>query len=307
MSALSRFVFTPLLLGLAALAGAQSADSSREELQLAAMEALMTAPPERALPLARKVVEGNYSAEMKERALFVLSQIDAPEARELIAGVATSGTGDTRYEAVRMIGIGGDRASLELLGRMYEPGNDRLNEAILEAFLIADDTDAVYAIAGKSLEAGDSEGFSTAVEMLGAMGAREHLGRLRAASTAGGSDATAALINAYAISGDLDSLRAMATDGSDPDRQLRAIEALGVVGGDTVDQLLLEIYRGATGEPVREAALEGMMISGYDDGVLELYRASDDPAEKKALLEYLVMMDSDEVWAIIDSALDGGR
>jgi len=307
MRALSRFIFTPLLLGLAALAGAQSADSGREELQLAALEALMTAPPERALPLARKVVEGNYSAEMKERALFVLSQIDAPEARELIVEVATNGTGDLRYEAVRMIGIGGDRASLDLLGRMYEPGNDTLNEAILEACLIADDPDVVYAIATKSLEAGDSGGFSSAVEMLGAMGAREHLGRLRGAAPTGGSDMTSALIDAYAISGDLDSLRAMATDGSDPDRQLKAIEALGIAGGDAVDQLLLEIYRGATGDRVREAALEGMLISGYDDGVLELYRASDDPAEKKALLEYLVVMDSDEVWAIIDSALDGGR
>ena len=40
--------------------------------------------------------------------------------------------------------------------------------------------------------------------------------------------------------------------------------------------------------------------------MLELYRASDDDAEKRELLEYLVMMDSDAVWDLIDSALDGG-
>ena len=40
--------------------------------------------------------------------------------------------------------------------------------------------------------------------------------------------------------------------------------------------------------------------------LLELYRSSQDPVEKKELLEYLVMMGSDNVWDIIDSALDGG-
>ena len=40
--------------------------------------------------------------------------------------------------------------------------------------------------------------------------------------------------------------------------------------------------------------------------MLALYRASDDDAEKRRLLEFLVMMDSDEVWDLIDKALDGG-
>jgi hypothetical protein len=49
-----------------------------------------------------------------------------------------------------------------------------------------------------------------------------------------------------------------------------------------------------------------MLISGHDEGALELYRTTDDPAIKKKLLEMLVIMGSDEVWSIIDSALDGG-
>ncbi len=46
-----------------------------EELKIAALEALIMAPPERALPLVRKVLEGDNSDEMKESALFILSQI----------------------------------------------------------------------------------------------------------------------------------------------------------------------------------------------------------------------------------------
>jgi len=55
---------------------------------------------------------------------------------------------------------------------------------------------------------------------------------------------------------------------------------------------------------VREAALDGMMMSGYDDGLLELYRDSTDPTEKRELLEYLTMMNSDAVWDIVDSVLE---
>ena len=47
-----------------------------------------------------------------------------------------------------------------------------------------------------------------------------------------------------------------------------------------------------------------MLIADYDDGVLALYRESTSAAEKKELLEYLVMMDSEEIWTIIDSALE---
>lgn len=306
MKTLSTTLCAAALLVLASPAAGQDGTSDREELQLAAMEALITAPAERALPLARKVVTGDYSNEMKERALFVLSQIDRPDARELILDVARNSSGDLRHEAVRMIGISGNREALMLLGDMYIAGDENLNEAIVEAYLIAGDEEAVYALATQALAAEDAGGFQAAVEALGAMGAREQLARLRTDALQGNADISEALIEAYAITGDFDSLRELAIDASDPGQQAAAIEALGIVGGGAVDQLLVEIYRNATENEIREAALEGMLISGYDAGVLELYRASDDPAEKKALLETLVMMDSEEVWAILDSALDGG-
>jgi HEAT repeat protein len=133
------------------------------------------------------------------------------------------------------------------------------------------------------------------------MGAHEQLRRLREST-----GISESLIEAYAISGDADSLRELALDGSDPELQEQAIEALGIVGGDSVNATLVEIYKNSDSEDIRESALEGMMISGYDEGILEIYRSSQDPVEKKELLRYLVNMGSDEVWDIIDSALDGG-
>jgi hypothetical protein len=95
-------------------------------------------------------------------------------------------------------------------------------------------------------------------------------------------------------------------DSSDTKRQVQAIEGLGIVGSDDADAVLAGIYRSSDDEEVKEAAVEGLMISGNDTLLLEMYRASDDAREKRVLLEYLVIMDSDEVWQLLDQALDGG-
>ena len=49
-----------------------------------------------------------------------------------------------------------------------------------------------------------------------------------------------------------------------------------------------------------------MLISGYDDGVLELYKESTDAREKRDLLQMLAIMDSDAMMEVIDAALEGG-
>ena len=115
------------------------------------------------------------------------------------------------------------------------------------------------------------------------------------------------LIHAYAISGDVESLRVMALDSSDPEKQTQAIQGLGIVGGSEVSATLLEIYRGTESSDVKEAALRGMMVAGDEERVVELFRASQDAKEKRKLLQMLVVMDSDAAMQIIDEALDGGQ
>ena len=270
---------------------------ANDELKLAAIEALITAPDDKALPLVNKVLAGNHSDEVMEAALFILSQIDLPEAQESLLRFAREASGEMQLEAIRMIGIGGGEG-LSNLKSIYDSGDSEAREAVLEAFMIAGDTEAVFEIA----KIAEGDDFEEAVEMLAVMGAQDELRQLR--STKGTSEA---LIEACAISGDFECLRELAADSSDIDLQTEAIEAMGIVGGDQVDAALVEIYKNANNEDVREAARDGLMISGNDTGLLELYRSSNDPSEKKELLEYLVMTGSDEVWAIIDSALDGDQ
>lgn len=292
-----RLLTTVFVLLSASFAFAQNEDvSEKDELKIAALEALISAPPERALPRVRKILEGNNSDEVKESALFILSQIDLPEAHSLLVETARISVGEIQIEAIQMIGVGGDPEALSELSGIYEAGDTDIQEAVLEAYLIADDVDAVMEIA---VTAEAEAEFEAAVEMLAVMDATEELRSLR--DRPGMSEA---LIEAFIISDDSETLREFAMDGSNKGRQVEAIEALGIVDGVGAGTTLVDIYKGAEDEDIREAALDGMLIAGYDQGILELYRASQNPGEKSELLEYLSMMDSDALWEVIDAALE---
>lgn len=270
-----------------------------EQLAIAALEGLIAAPPGRALPRVKKVLESEHSDKVKSRALFVLSQVNHPEAHSLLLEMAGEGTGQLRNDAIRMIGIGGDTETLAGLASIYKEGDKNIKSSVLQAYLIAGDTKAVYELASN---ADNEEEFDSAVQTLGAMGAHEELRKLR---TRGGDSES--LIHAYAIAGDLQSLLELANDTENPKRQAQAIRGLGIVGGAQAKETLVELYRDALTESVRGAALQGMLVANHDQGVLQLYQGSQSAKEKSELLRMLVIMDSDIVMEVIDNALESNR
>jgi len=298
MHLIPKLIIVSLALFVANTSVAQETADDAEQLKIAALEALISAPPERALPIVEKVMAGDHSNEVKSRALFILSQIDLAEAQTILLTTASSQSGELQLEAIRMIGIGGDPESLTALRGIYDAGDLEVKESVLQAYLIADDSASVFEIAANAV---DDDEFEQAVHMLGVMGASEELAKLRDRD-----GSTESLIHAYAISGDYESLRVLATDSSDPEQQMQAIHGLSIVGGEQVGTTLMEIYRGTDNEEVKESAVHSMMIADYDEGVLELYRASQDANEKRDLLQLLVVMDSEAALQIIDETLGGG-
>jgi HEAT repeat protein len=299
MIAFRKLILAALLISAGAPTAAQIEDSER--LKSSALEALISAPPERALPIVSKVLSGDSSPSLKKRALFVLGQIDLPEAQTLLVETARTGDGSLRLEAIRMIGIGGHPEAMTELAEIYADGDGETREAVLQAYLIADDNNAVYQLAANTQ---DPEEFERAVNTLGAMGATDELRALR--DRPGMAEV---LINAYAIAGDIETLAAMANDSSDPQRQAQAIRGLAIAAGDgdDVGEMLVGIYRDTDVPHVRKAVREALLIADHDEAVLQLFRASDDDAEKRELLQTLVMMDSDAVWDLIDSTLENGQ
>ena len=141
-------------------------DDAAEELKLAAVEALIMAPADKALPLLTKILAGDHSDEVKESALFILSQLDVPEAQETLIRFARDANGELQLEAIRMVGIGGDSENLAALKSVYETGDEDAREAVLEALMIAGDEQAVFEIALSA----EGDDFENAVEMLAVEG-----------------------------------------------------------------------------------------------------------------------------------------
>jgi HEAT repeat protein len=278
---------------------ADSAPNDNEQLALAALEGLMTQPGERALPIIKKVLAGTQTPLVKRRALFVLSQIDSAEARQILEQTARSTDPGMRKEAIRSIGIGGNPESLDALRSLYDAGDEDAKKDVLQAWLIAGRKDAVYQVA---LAAKTDDEAREAIRMLGVMGATEELRKL-----GNQSKGASGLVEAYALSGDLASLRRMADGAGDRDVRIDAIRKIGLVGSDAARTALREIYTRSTDAEFREAALNGMMIADDEEGVLALYRAAKTSDEKRALLRVLSSMDGDAALKAIDAALDGGQ
>jgi HEAT repeat protein len=275
---------------------AERAPSADEELSLAALEGLMGQSPERALPIIKKVLAGSQTRLVKQRALFVLSQIDSPEAREILAQTASSSDAAMRNEAIRSIGIGGDPKSLDALQATYNAGGADVKEAVLQAWLIADHKKGVYEAA---LNAKTEEEASQAIHTLGAMGASEELRKLGDRP-----NAARGLLDAFAISGDLASLRKIAEGTGERSVRLEAVQRIGIIDSDAARSALRDIYARNTDVEFKEAALHGLLIAEDEQGVLTLYRAAKTPEEKRSLLRVLSMMDGDAALQAIDAALE---
>ena len=275
---------------------AERAPTEDEELALAAMEGLMAQPAERALPIIKKVLAGSQSTLVKRRALFVLSQINSPEALDILTQTARSADADMRGEAIRSIGIGGDPKALDALLPIYNAGDADVKEQVLQAWMIAGRKEAVYQAA---LSAKTEEEANDAIRMLGVMGATDELRKLGDKPNAAGG-----LVQAYAISGDLASLRKIAEGNGERSVRVDAVRSIGIIGSDAARAALRDIYSSSADQEIKEAALQGLMIADDEQGVLALYRGAKTGEEKRSLMRMLSMMGGDAALQAIDAALE---
>jgi hypothetical protein len=270
--------------------------SPDEELALAALEGLMAQPTERALPILKKVLAGSQTPLVKKRALFVLGQMNVPEARQILAQLSRSSDSELQGEAIRGIGIGGNPQALDSLMEVYKAGNQDVKKEVLQAWLIAGRKESVYQVA---VDAKTEDEARHAIHMLGAMGASEELRKLgdRPKVASG-------LVHALAISGDLAGLRKIAESNNDRGVRIEAVRSIGIIHNEAARTALRDIYLGSDDRELKDAALHGMLIAGDEQGVLTLYRAAKSTDEKRMLMRTLGMMGGDAALQAIDTALE---
>jgi HEAT repeat protein len=272
-----------------------------EELAEIAVEGLMNAPPERAVPLLKKVLQSQHSDKVKKRALFVLSQIDEPAALDMVVDVArTSADPALREEAVRMLGVSGDEHAIARLSDLYASSKDpREKRAIIQAWLVADRKDLILASARTET---DESVRRQAIEALGAMDASSELKQLFDSTH----DATnqRAIIQALGVAGNVKALTEIA-ESQQPDAiRIEAIHALGVAGDEGGGPALVKLYPKANTPALRDAVIQGLMVAGDSEAMMQLYRQSKTREEKQALLRVITTMGDDAALDLIESELN---
>jgi HEAT repeat protein len=277
-------------------------DTSDEELADIAVEGLMNAPPERAIPLLKKVLQGQHSTRIKKRALFVLSQLGTDEALDVVID-ATKNASDPemRDEAIRILGISGEDRAIERLREVYASSKDAHEKReIIEAWLVADRKDLVLAAARGET---DPSVRRKAIETLGALDASDELKQLFDSTP--DAENRRAIIQALGVAGNTPALAAIAGNAQLPeDIRAEAMQSLGVAGDEGGEQELVKLYATANTPALRDAVMQGLLVAGDTDAVLKLYRSAKTNDEKKALLRLLTTMGDDAAIDIIESELD---
>jgi tetratricopeptide (TPR) repeat protein len=143
-----------------------------EELKLIALDSLLHTDAEQALPMLEKMIVGQQSPRLKQRALFVLSQSKSPRAREILTSVAKgSSEPDLQLEALRYLGMLGGAEDKKLLSDIYAASKDRdVKMKVVDALFTAGDARALVDMARKET---DPEMRKRIVERLSRMKAKE--------------------------------------------------------------------------------------------------------------------------------------
>ncbi|HEX7151386.1 MAG TPA: HEAT repeat domain-containing protein [Thermoanaerobaculia bacterium] len=264
---------------------------SDEELKLMALNGLMHTDPERAIPTIEKVLAGNSSAKVKDRAIFVLSQSQAPRAMEVLARLARDGSHpDLQAKALKYLGImGGDR-SRKLLADVYASSNDvKIKKSILRSYMVSGDRDRLLALAKAEP---NPELRGDAVSQLGVMGAQAALAELY--TTENDIKIRKQIIRAMFIGGGAEKLTEIARTERVPELRIAAIKNLGLMGGAKSAQALQSLYETDSSAEVRKAVIHGLFLQSNAKALVALARKEKDPGMKKEIISKLSLIHSSE-------------
>jgi len=267
-----------------------SGDEADEELKLYAINSLLMAEPERAMPILEKYVRGDYSPKLKDRALFVLSQSEAPAARTLLEDIA-GGDSDPSLAlaAIQYLGMDQSAQAASRLESIYRSTEDRrVKSRILESLAMGRHKDLILGVAR---EEADLQLRAKAIELLGMMDAIPELEQLYAAETE--VPLKAHILEALMLAGDTPTLIDVATTESDPALKAKAIEALAMSASTEASQALTSLYDSSSDPAIKAKIIESFMLRNDAEALIEVIETEQDRDLRRHALEVLSTMDSD--------------
>jgi hypothetical protein len=298
---------------------ARGASSDDEDLKLMALNGLMQADEEAAIPILEEFLTSEKSARLKERALFVLAQSESEKAHAILARVARGERDpELQRQAIRYLGVHGSDRGLALLADLYRDlSSTEARATVLGSFMIAGDEKRLLDLAKNEP---DSELRGRAIQLLGTMDASAELWELYQRETA--EDVKEKMLQAFMVAGDEEHLLAVARDPRQSE-ELRG-SAIQLLGAEGAEEALWQLFQGessletkkqilhalfvagdhqkiaqvatdkAQPPEIRRAAIHNLGVSGEEavPALLGLYRSETDREVKKQVLEALFINDA---------------
>jgi hypothetical protein len=264
--------------------------SEDEELKLYALDGLLGSDPGRALPMLRKFLQGKHSPQLKEQALFVVSQSDSPEARTILHDVARGAAHpELQLKAVEYLGIAGGDDNVKLLDELYRAaGRPEIKGAVLNAYLVAEQPDRLLAVARDAKDPGRGQ----AIDLLGGMSAEKELRQLYRSESS--PEIRRKTLEALGVAGDVETLAEVARQEKDPALRSMAIQGLGIAEGAKSAEVLRSLYAAAPDLSVRKAIVEALFVQENARALIEIFRAEKDRQVRQEIVRYLSLMETDE-------------
>lgn len=265
-------------------------DVDDEDVKLMAIHSLMNTDPERAFPLLEKILKGNASKNIKEGAMFVLSQSPSQKARDLMASFA-KGSGSPKLQelAVHYLGVAGGERNRQLLLEAYNASKSRsVKEEVLNALMISGDRARILNAAKTEP---DSELREEAIRLLGVMGARNDLAAMWQTEASPG--AREAIIDAMFVAGDVEHIGEIAKNDKSAEVRGEAIRKLGLMGKKTA-ATLIAFYQNDPSSEIKEAVIDALFVQNNARALIDLSKQEKNKSLKREILQKLSVMGNKE-------------
>ncbi len=262
-----------------------------EDLKLIALNALLAADSSKAIPMLEGFLSSSSSRKLRDRALFVLTQSETPQARAIVVDVARGHrTPDLQRSAIRYLGVFGSAQSRQALSDIYAGTTDpAIKKSVLQAFMVAGDKQNLLTAARSETSADLRQ---TAIQQLGAMGAQAELWEMYRSE----SDIATkkSILHGMFIGGGDQRLIDLSRTEQNPELRRAIIRNLGLLGTPRTGETLVALYRSDSDPGIRREAIQGLFLQGNATALVQLARAEKDPSLRKELVSKLSVMDSKE-------------
>jgi tetratricopeptide (TPR) repeat protein len=265
---------------------------SDDELKLLAIQSLMNSNPEKAVPLLEKIIQGNYSPKLKDKALFVLSQSGSEKAQQILMGLARANNQpDLQKRAIRYMGMNSNGRNRVVLKEIYNSSTDiSVKKTVFQAWLMCGCKDDVASLAKTEK---NPELRREAIRYLGMMGGRAEL--LEFYKNSPDKETRLEAVGAMLLCGCGHELAEIVQTEKDPEILDKAINTLGLVGGQESLAALSNLYNSQAGVSTKKKVINALFLHGAGKEMVALARKETNPELKRELIQKMSLMSSPEI------------